>query len=205
MNEFVTHVDFGGGLCAQAACFVALGLANSDRILGIAEITSQAMLNQQSGVAGSFRVRGLTLCQIEGFLKNQEPSGVTAQRQGIETGKPSSVERVATAMRTYLSNKMPVIPMVSLSRMLGIPDGDRACSCVLGDDDRLAVAQKPEVRGRWSTTKKQSSLLRVFVPLWFRSPWDSVRWPGRGLGTEHVPFVPYDQSLLSAIPNHFVR
>lgn len=124
VTPFVTHVDFGGGLCAQAACFIALGLAHCERIYGIAEITSQATLNRHSEIKGAFRVRGLSPPQIEQFLKDQSDFGVSAQRQGAEIGKPNDTQRVAAAMRCYLANKMPVIPLVSLSRMLGRTEPD---------------------------------------------------------------------------------
>lgn len=121
---FVTHADFGGGLCAQAACFMALCLSPCQQILGISEITSEAMRHKSVDDPvedpNSFRVRGLSAYRINSFFNSCKKYGIGSQLQHCSLNAKNASSRICTAVRTYLKNRVPVLQLVSLARMLGI-------------------------------------------------------------------------------------
>jgi hypothetical protein len=132
---FVTHVQFGGGLCAQAACFMVLCLLEHSKILGISEITYEAARWVQGAspsdelvpaatsdqrvnpVQNLLRIRGLTPTQIKGFFDVQ--SNLSAQQQFQSITDPNGKAKICRALRVYVKNNIPVIQIVSLARMLG--------------------------------------------------------------------------------------
>ena len=123
-TPFVTHADVGGGLCAQAACFMVLCLAPSTtKIFGIAEITRSALAGDDAN--HSFRISGMTAYEIRKFLNQPSELGVSCQRQGLEVGDESTpastegVARVSKALRAYLHNQIPLLQIASLARMRG--------------------------------------------------------------------------------------
>jgi hypothetical protein len=140
---FVTHVEFGGGLCAQAACFMVLCLVEHPKIVGISEITYQAAQwaksktinaigeESESATEDLLRIRGLTPLQIESFFNSQKE--LSAQLQCLSTLKANAKSRICKALRVYVKNAIPVIQIVSLARMLGYGQNPPAPIVILSD------------------------------------------------------------------------
>ena len=114
LTPFVSFISIGGGLCAQAACFTVLCLAQSDPIHSISEITKLAA---RPGVA---RLHGLDAPSITKFLASDHVS-VNAQLQTIskvDVGKDAR-RFYLHALKSYIRNGVPVIALVSSNRMKG--------------------------------------------------------------------------------------
>jgi hypothetical protein len=123
---YVKSIDFGGGLCAQAVCFMAsIALANhSGRICGLAEITSYAHSDESVEISLS----GLTPEQMQRYfsriglnLSQQAPS------KGIKKGLNSQEKReFAAALKSYLRSDMPVILPVDFYKCATVPSMDKS-------------------------------------------------------------------------------
>jgi hypothetical protein len=121
-TPFVTHISIGGGLCAQAACFMALCLLEHSDIFGISEIT---LLASDAEGKDELEIHGLKPITMVRFF---ESIGLAAQLQ--EGGRQESmikkeeilteIEKIRAALRIYVDNKIPVLPMLSASRMQGL-------------------------------------------------------------------------------------
>lgn len=123
---FVTHISVGGGLCAQAACFMSICLADAKQVVGISEITKLAWQgsDQPDGVVN---IHGLSSEMIADFY-SQEEIGLQAQLQtfipvkgdgnGDET-YPKESRFIRHAIQSYIANKIPLNVIVSISRMKG--------------------------------------------------------------------------------------
>lgn len=112
-TPFVTHMLLGGGLCAQATCFMALALATDAKVYGIAEITKLA-----TSATHRLGINGLNAYQITSFFRDCIPStGATLQQLTDENAK--QIERLGDALRAYLQSNCPVIVPLSCSRVFG--------------------------------------------------------------------------------------
>jgi len=130
-TPFVTHISIGGGLCAQAACFMALCLLEHSDIFGISEITLLA--SDAEGNKDELEIHGL---KPRTMVKFFEKIGLSAQLQ--EGAGPESmsteaeilieIEKIRAALRVYVDNKIPVLPMLSASRMQGLRPLDQSPS-----------------------------------------------------------------------------
>ena len=110
---FVTHIEVGGGLCAQAATFMALCLANSKTVYGIAEITKLA-----SSDSNSFDIHGLTPDSIVELLSEDEIA-LSGLKQGVLGVTPNAMRQIHNALRSYCLSNVPSLVSVSMSRMWG--------------------------------------------------------------------------------------
>ena len=124
---FVTHINVGGGLCAQAACYMALCLTQNNKVRGIAEITFLASSSQRPVL-----LHGLTTKLMTKFFVSSEVENSTAQLQWFVRSsdkKPSAdhqqlfqqstLEFIKQAITAYIENDIPLIAIVSLARMHG--------------------------------------------------------------------------------------
>lgn len=113
---FVTHISIGGGLCAQASCFMAMCMAHSKPIFGISEITKMA-----ASEPGPTKIHGLTAESITRFFVSSDVN-LSAQLQTISNKKIEGDLRqfYLTAVESCVLNGIPIIAVVSLSRMQGI-------------------------------------------------------------------------------------
>lgn len=124
---FVTHVSFGGGLCAQATCFMALCFLEHEKVIGISEITQQSRgwipnrSNEKSGASADslLCVRGMVPNQMVSFFKNLNSPNLDAQLQHYSLDHEGSAKVIAKAIRAYIRNHIPVIQIVSLEKMVG--------------------------------------------------------------------------------------
>lgn len=120
LSPFVTYISIGGGLCAQAACFLALCFAKSENIYGISEIT-KLVTTQDHPNSASIRIHGMnpeTMTRF--FVKSVEDA--EAQLQSIPQFEVEGKVRrfYWNALKTYIRNGIPVICFVSSSRMKGV-------------------------------------------------------------------------------------
>lgn len=113
MTPFVTHISVGGGMCAQAACFMALLMSSAEKVYGIAEITKKAFGDHES-----FEMSGLKPRAIAKFFKLNELR-TDAQLQQYAVIDRDAIARIGVALRAYLQAEIPVILLTSLARMFG--------------------------------------------------------------------------------------
>lgn len=121
-TPFVTHISIGGGLCAQAACFMALCLLEHSDIFGISEIT---LLASNAEGTDELEIHGLKPRTMVKFfekigLSAQLQEGAAQESMITESEIRIEIERIRTALRIYVDNKIPVLPMLSASRMQGL-------------------------------------------------------------------------------------
>lgn len=123
-TPFVTHISIGGGLCAQAAVFMALCLMEETEIFGISEITCLAAEDRNH-----FEIHGLKPLTIERFLTDS--ANLSAQLQCVSNPtlaneQDTTIETIRCALRGYIENRIPILLMLSSSRMQGLGPGDKA-------------------------------------------------------------------------------
>ena len=113
---FLQHVELGGGLCAQASCFMALCLheRRSNSIWGVSEITKLAS-PATPGTSESVTLGGLSCRQMASFFQGTE-IGLNCNRQ---TSVRVDRELASFALRSYVQSSIPVIVPVDLGRMWG--------------------------------------------------------------------------------------
>ncbi len=122
-TPFVNHIRLGGGMCAQAVCFMATALLQQAArgIYGVAEITTLASADEERRID----LGGMTPDKMCHYF-NHPGVGLSAlpQRIGVPDGdvdlKGISLRRFAGALRAYLLSDVPVILRVDLGRMCGI-------------------------------------------------------------------------------------
>jgi len=128
-TPFVNHIRLGGGMCAQAVCFMATALQQHTTrgIYGVAEITALASDEH----VRALDLGGMTAQKMCSYF-NHPKVGLSALRQVIlisEQNPAIPILRFGEAVRSYVLSDMPVILLVDLGRMLGVEwkkDGDRA-------------------------------------------------------------------------------
>lgn len=122
---FVTHLSIGGGLCAQASCFMSLCLAECEQILGISEITKLAWSDDERSAKsdnvsiadGVIHIHGLSSERVTSFFSKVE-IGLGAQLQTF-VGEQNNLRFVKLAIQTYIANQVPLNVITSISRMKG--------------------------------------------------------------------------------------
>lgn len=110
---FVTHLRVGGGMCAQAAAFMALTLAKARRIYGPSELTRLVFSKQDS-----IPLDGLTCDQLCDLLSLKEFE-TNAVCQVVHHRQTRILDVV---LRAYIGSEIPVILLVALSRLAGKHD-----------------------------------------------------------------------------------
>jgi hypothetical protein len=129
-TPFLQHTTLGGGMCAQAVCFMLLALNEGivKSVLGIAEITAIA----RGGEGLSLDLSGMDRGSIVRFL-NDPKVGLSAYEQIAGHDR----RHAAIAMHSYLSSGVPLILPVDLGRMWGDIRGKSKKSLVEKNDVRL--------------------------------------------------------------------
>ena len=126
---FATHISVGGGLCAQASCFMSLCLTECKQVLGISEITKLAWAESETATSSTVQsvhpdgvvpIHGLNSERIASFFSKEE-IGLEAQLQTI-VGKKGVFPFIKLAIQTYVANQIPLNVITSISRMLGWHD-----------------------------------------------------------------------------------
>lgn len=117
---FVKHIRLGGGLCAQAACFMASCLLPETPVFGPAEIT--AKVSGLDGPADDERfveIGGMTAQAIRRFFSDKVP-GVSASLQYFSAEPAEWQENLSlltSVFRGYLQSGSPIVYLASASRM----------------------------------------------------------------------------------------
>jgi len=119
-TPFVNHVRLGGGLCAQAVCFMATALLQETTrgIYGVAEIT--AIASDQD--ARILNLGGMTAEKICSYF-NHPQVGLGASLQIIPVHQDEVRIRAwqyGEALRSYVLSDAPVVILVDLGRMCGV-------------------------------------------------------------------------------------
>ncbi len=120
---FVTHLNVGGGLCAQASCFMSLCLSECDQILGISEITKLAWAGESQSPNRSdavIHIHGLSSERVTNFFSKAE-IGLNAQLQTF-VGEENNFRFIKFAIQNYIANGIPLNVITSISRMKGWHD-----------------------------------------------------------------------------------
>jgi hypothetical protein len=121
---FVTHIRHGGGMCAQASCFMVMALLHKrvNPIGGVADLTVLANRERLAGPVVRKGRLGLSPRKIVDLFRRRV-RGVNAH---LETVNPNDTEiwpdaytRVNIALQSHLCSGFPAIAFVSLSRMFG--------------------------------------------------------------------------------------
>ncbi len=139
-TPFLQHIPVGGGLCAQAACFMVLAIQQQvvTSIFGIAEITALAAGGNDAQIA----LTGMTRSKITRFL-NDARVGLCA----YELTGNCSQEIWAIAIRSYLRSGVPLLLPTDLGRMWGdLPDCE--------NEPHLSVMHKNNLRRHRSRRKR---------------------------------------------------
>ena len=117
-TPYIRHIDMaGGGLCAQAACFIATLLLNNyaNGIFGIADITTIA-----SGIRRrELILSGLNYDAISRYFESDEV-GLRGVWQRPDSWGDTVIEGFSKPIRSYLLSGCPVILPTDLGRSRGI-------------------------------------------------------------------------------------
>jgi hypothetical protein len=117
-TPFLQHTPLGGGLCAQAACFMVIALHQQTvkSVYGIAELTALARGNAEPYLElGGLDTQSVT------ELFNLPQIGLQAYHQSIAKAELDDLPRefAKAALRGYLMSQIPLIVPVDAGRMLG--------------------------------------------------------------------------------------
>lgn len=120
-TPYVKAIDFGGGLCAQAVCFMATTNLSkyATSLCGLSEITAYAHPNECLELSLS----GLTPAKMQRYFNRVElnlSEQIPDQGLRAELTKHQKQE-LATALRCYLRSQMPVIFPVDCRKMASLP------------------------------------------------------------------------------------
>ena len=122
-TPFVNHIRLGGGMCAQAVCFMATALLQHAvrGIYGVAEITALASPQKERHLD----LGGMTPEKICRFFDHPRV-GLSSLPQRVfirddEVGADSrAVRHSAEVLRAYLLSDIPVVLLVDFGRMCGV-------------------------------------------------------------------------------------
>ena len=118
---FMQHFGLGGGLCAQASCFMAVAALSdfAKALPTLAEITRLAS-NEDHSTDKPIVLEGLAQQSQMNALRSKA-IGLWASRQ---VPRLDSRDWTAKAMRSYILSGFPLIVSVDLGRLFGVrPDG----------------------------------------------------------------------------------
>ena len=103
-TPFVTHFAVGGGMCAQAVCFMASALLHefAKGIFGVAEVTMLASQKEEEPIK-LLNFSGLDLLSLVQYFRHSSV-GLFADVQCAE-----SVEEYRRALRAYVLSGFPVV------------------------------------------------------------------------------------------------
>jgi hypothetical protein len=124
-TPYVRHVDLGGGVCAESACFVATTLLQryARGIYGLAEITAFAHKKASPNLC----ISGLSLEAIIQYFDSVNLRAIQQMPLPWAINKPILEQKrylaFASAVKAYLSSKMPVILPVEMARLAGYVRG----------------------------------------------------------------------------------
>ncbi len=132
-TPYLQHTPLGGGLCAQATCFIASVIChrNIQTIFTIPEITAVVF-----GAQRSFELKGMKLDEIRQFFHDRRV-GLRAIPQYEFGREPIRKKLVTAAFRSYVGSSVPVVLSVDMKQMLSsiVPGNNVPMSAkVVGDD-----------------------------------------------------------------------
>ncbi|HEV8607928.1 MAG TPA: hypothetical protein VGQ99_21515 [Tepidisphaeraceae bacterium] len=141
-TPFVRHIRCsGGGLCAQAVCFMAMALRHEDpqplggqRVMvhGLAEVTALAA----EPATNELVLTGLSKSKLRDYFKNSLHGFPVWQHASRTEGAPPQCQRFAMNLRTYLRAGIPLIIPVDTARMAGVGPLAKASIKTASDDYR---------------------------------------------------------------------
>lgn len=148
-TPYVKHIPLaGGGLCAQAVCFMATALLHrfAVGVYGVAEIT--ALVTQDD--SDEFRLSGLSPDQMVSYFRNPLVGLNAIHQQAMCVDYRQREQMFQNALRTYILSKMPIILMVDFGRMAGLHHPDFDCFLKINghEDPAWMVVDWPSVRPR---------------------------------------------------------
>lgn len=117
-TPFIRHIALtGGGLCAQATCFMATALLHDEAkgVHGIADVT--ALATQQH--LNELRLTGLSERELSLYFSHPDV-GLNARWQQPRVGRlPEPTIAFREAMKAYLQSGMPIVLPVDAGRLAG--------------------------------------------------------------------------------------
>ncbi len=131
---YARHIRAGGGLCAQAACFMATALlpCYARAVHGVAEVT--ALARNQGKFLDEMNLSGLTPTELQSYFQQKElglyatwqvptiGGDVDLSNLGGDILISSSVsEELCLGLESYVGSGFPVIYAVDVGRMAGVP------------------------------------------------------------------------------------
>ena len=163
-TPYLKHICLsGGGLCAQAVCFIASTLLHKhvQSVHGIADITTLAAENPNQELV----LRGLNTKGISNYFLN-ENVGLNAVWQKLESQQ--NVKTCNTIMRSYLLSGFPVIVPIDSARKAGVTYGGSPSvikpsifETNFGSDDAPNLQQQPAMPD--STQKRTQNHAIVLI------------------------------------------
>ena len=119
-TPYVRQMYLGGGMCAQAACFMAnaLLIEDANALFGVAEITALASEAVCQGRPASLTVTGMTLGEMQLFLSGnfvglecyiQAPYAIAGAEAPLGDDSHLLLELCVNALRSYVLSGMPII------------------------------------------------------------------------------------------------
>lgn len=127
---YVEHIQIGGGLCAQASCWMATALMHrfAAGVYGVAEAT--ALVHDDSLV--DIRLGGLGWADIVRYFAHPTVSLQPHRNEGTLLASRKSADKghrvLSAALRGYLRSGYPIIFAVDLGRVRGLCLSDPATS-----------------------------------------------------------------------------
>lgn len=122
-TSYLRHIELcGGGLCSQAACFMAsvLALEHVKGIYGLADITALANLrNPQDPIPQEIMLYGLNKAEIARFFGNPLVGLGGAWQRRTTTILKSEVAIYGQIIEAYIRSNCPVIVLTDLGRETG--------------------------------------------------------------------------------------
>jgi hypothetical protein len=113
-TPFLQHTRIGGGLCAQATCFMASVLCH-DRIKTIFAVPEITAIT--SGDPNRFELKGMEFNEIVDFFRD-ERVGLGSLPQCEDVSSPFMRRGIVTAFRSYLASGVPIVLSVNAEKML---------------------------------------------------------------------------------------
>lgn len=134
LTPYLRHMRPGGGLCAQAACFMSTSLhANlGAHVHGIPEVTAIAKEFTTNRFPERIDFEGLTTEELAGYFKSAENPALNSRWQAARLFRSNDivpsladannkmVRELEHALRSYVLSDMPIIFPVDVGRMQGL-------------------------------------------------------------------------------------
>jgi len=123
-TPYIRHIALsGGGLCAQATCFMATALLHREAhgVHGVADVTSLASPTYPS----EMRLTGLSWKRMPDYFTHPQVGLNAIWQQALPRPVPEATVVFRLAMRSYLRSGMPIILPVDSGRLAGQPHANR--------------------------------------------------------------------------------